>query len=364
MVFLWSILVFGGLLGVLAVGLVVAERYLLDYGICQISINAGERILEVEGGQTLLEALTEGEIYIPSACGGKGTCGFCKVTVRGGGGQVLPTELPFLSRRDIRAGLRLACQVKVREAMDLRIPEDILNVQLFSAEVESTRYLTPDTKEIRLRLVEPPEISHRPGQYVQVQAPSPEGPVWRAYSISSPVHKPHIVELVVRLVPGGIGSTYLHNLQVGNPVVFTGPFGEFRLEEDPQTEVVCVAGGCGMAPVKNIVETIYEQQPERSCWIFFGCRTTADEFYLEKWRELAAEHPNLHVVYALSEPGPEDADWDGETGFIHLSVDKYLEEGEKRQAFLCGPEPMIDAVTRVLEEKGLKEDDIFYDKFD
>jgi Na+-transporting NADH:ubiquinone oxidoreductase subunit F len=363
MIYLVSILVFVVLLAALAVFLVVAERVLLDYGVCQISVNAGERVLDVEGGQTLLETLNGEEIYIPSACGGQGTCGYCKVTILSGGGQVLPTELPFLSRKEIRSGVRLACQVKVREAMSIRIPEDILNVRMFAAEVESARDLTPDTKEIRLRLVEPREISHRPGQYVQIQAPSPQGPVWRAYSISSPVHEPTAVELVVRLVPGGIASTYLCNLRVGNPVVFTGPFGEFRLSEDPATEIVCVAGGCGMAPVKNIIETLYARWPDRTCWLFFGCRTGADEFYLEKFRALASEHPRLHVVYALSEPGEGDAAWDGETGFIHLAVDKYLEPGARRQAFLCGPEPMIEAVTRVLSEKGLAPEDIFYDKF-
>jgi Na+-transporting NADH:ubiquinone oxidoreductase subunit F len=363
LIFLLSIAVFGGLLTVLALGLVVAERVLLRYGICPISINAGERVLEVEGGQTLLETLNASQIYIPSACGGQGTCGYCKVTVLSGGGQVLPTELPLLARKEIRAGVRLACQVKVREAMALRIPEDILNVQLFSAEVEHTRDLTPDTKEVRLRLVEPPQIRHRPGQYVQVQAPSPAGPVWRAYSISSPVHEPARVDLVVRLVPGGIASTYLHHLQDGNPVLFTGPFGEFRLSEDPETEIVCVAGGCGMAPVANIIDTLYQRWPDRRCWLFFGCRTTQDVFYLGRWQELAAAHPNFHVVYALSEPGPGDAAWTGETGFIHLAVDKYLEPGVKRQAFLCGPEPMIEAVTRVLQEKGLRPQDVFYDKF-
>ena len=363
MIFLLSIAVFGGLLTVLALGLVVAERVLLRYGICPISINAGERVVEVEGGQTLLEALNSSQIYIPSACGGQGTCGYCKVTVLSGGGQVLPTELPLLARKEVRAGVRLACQVKVREAMALRIPEDILNVQLFSAEVEHVRDLTPDTKEIRLRLVEPAEIRHRPGQYVQVQAPSPAGPVWRAYSISSPVHEPALVDLVVRLVPGGIASTYLHHLQDGNPVLFTGPFGEFRLSEDPETEIVCVAGGCGMAPVANIIDTLYARWPDRRCWLFFGCRTTQDVFYLERWRKKAAAHPNFHVVYALSEPGPGDAAWTGETGFIHLAVDKYLEPGVKHQAFLCGPEPMIEAVTRVLQEKGLRPQDVFYDKF-
>jgi len=363
LLYVWSILVFGGLLAALAALLVVAERRLVHYGTCTISINAGERVLEVEGGQTLLQTLYDGEIFIPSACGGKGTCGYCKLRVVSGGGPVLPTELPYLARQEMRRGVRLACQLKVREDMELEIPEDLLNVQLYSAVVEHVRDLTHDTKEIRLRLVEPDAIEHRPGQYVQIQAPSPEGPVWRAYSISSPVQEPHAVELVVRLVPGGIASTYLHRLEAGDAVTFTGPFGEFRLSDDPETEIVCVAGGCGMAPVKNIVETLHDRWPDRACWLFFGCRTTADSFYLDRFETLAREHPNLRVVYALSEPGPEDADWRGETGFIHLSVDKMLAPGVRRQAFLCGPPVMIEAVKRVLADKGVAEEAVFFDDF-
>ena len=363
MIYLVSIAMFTGLLTALALFLITAERFLLNYGVCKISVNAGERVLEVEGGQSLLEALNSQEIYVPSACGGQGTCGYCKVTVLAGGGPVLPTELPYLARKDIRAGLRLACQVKVRQDLDLRIPEEILNVRLYSATVESTRDLTYDTKEIRLRLLEPPEITQRPGQYVQIQAPSPAGPVWRAYSISSPVHEPNVVELVVRLVPGGIASTYIHNLKVGDPVTFTGPFGEFRLSEEPETEIVCVAGGCGLAPVKNIVETILARWPDRPTWLFFGCRTTKDVFYYEKFKRLAADHPNLRVVYALSDELEPGEKWDGETGFIHLSVDRFLEPGRKRQAFLCGPPVMVEAVQRVLEDKGLAPKDIFFDDF-
>ncbi|HUS45899.1 MAG TPA: FAD-binding oxidoreductase [Phycisphaerae bacterium] len=363
MIYLASILVFGGLLVALAAFLVVAERFLLDYGVCQVSINTGERVLEIEGGQTLLEALNGREIYVPSACGGQGTCGYCKVTVSSGGGPVLPTERPLLDRKEIRAGVRLACRIKVRGDLEIRIPEEILNVQLYSAEVEHTRDLTYDTKEIRLRLLEPPAIEHRPGQYIQIQAPSPQGPVWRAYSISSPVYEPNAVELVVRLVPGGIASTYLHNLKEGDPVTFTGPFGEFRLNEDPETEIVCVAGGCGMAPVKNIIYSLCHRWPGRSCRLFFGCRTTRDIYYLDEFRELAKEHPNFRVVYALSEELEPEEPWDGETGFIHLAVDKYLEPGVKRQAFLCGPPVMIEAVQDVLAAKGLEPDDVFFDDF-
>jgi len=355
--------VLGGLFVFLAGALLLAERYLINYGVCEIDINAGERTLEVEGGQTLLSALYSEEIFIPSACGGRGSCAYCKVTVESGGGPVLPTETPYLTRKEVRSGVRLACQVKVRENITMRIPEELLNVKLFSATVASTRHVTHNIKEISFSLIEPAEISHRPGQYVQVQAPSPEGPVFRAYSISSAAHEENVVELNVRLVPGGIGSTYLHNLNVGDPVAFTGPYGEFRLKQDPAVEIICVAGGCGMAPVKNIIHSIYEQWPDRSCWLFFGCRTAADVFYLDKLEALAEKHPNFHVVYALSDPLQPGEEWDGATGFIHLSVDKHLDPGVARQAFLSGPPPMIEAVTRVLEDKGLQPEDIFCDKF-
>ena len=363
MVYLWSIVVFVALLVSLAALLTVAEAVLVTYGICAIDVNAGERALEVEGGQTLLSGLIESKIFIPSACGGRGTCGYCKITVLEGGGLVLPTETPFLTRREVRSNVRLACQVKIRQDMRVKIPEELLNVKLFAATVQSTRGLTYDMKEIRLALGEPAEISFRPGQYVQIQAPSPEGPVFRAYSISSPVHEPNVVELVVRLVPGGVASTYLHNLQAGDPAIFTGPYGDFRLNEDPDVEIICVGGGAGMAPMKNIIYSIYNRWPDRKCWLFFGCRTTRDIFYLDEFQRLAREHPNFRVLYALSDPlGPEEK-WDGETGFIHLAVDKYLDPGVRRQAFLCGPPLMIEAVMRVLEDKGLAGEDTFYDEF-
>ncbi len=355
--------VLGGLFISLAAVLILAERYLVNYGTCAIDINAGEREIEIEGGQTLLSSLYENEIFIPSACGGRGSCAYCKVTVESGGGPVLPTETPYLTRKEIRSGERLACQVKVRENITMRIPEELLNVKLFSATVTSTRSVTHDIKEIVFSLIEPAEISQHPGQYAQVQAPSPEGPVFRAYSISSPSYEKDTIELNVRIVPGGIASTYLHGLEVGDPVIFTGPYGEFRLKEDPAVEIICVAGGCGMAPVKNIIYSIYDRWPDRTCWLFFGCRTTADVFYLDEYKALAEKHPNFHVVYALSDPLEPGEEWDGEAGFIHLSADKFLESGVPRQAFLCGPPPMIEAVTRVLEEKGIKPADIFYDKF-
>jgi len=363
MVYVWSVVCFGGLTMVLATLLMVAARVLVNYGVCKLDINAGEKPLEVEGGETLLSSLYANNIFIPSACGGKGSCGHCKIVVTCGGGPVLPTEKPHLTRKEILSGVRLACQVKIREDIYVRIPSELLDVKMFDATVASTVTLTHDIKEIRINLDEPGEISQRPGQYVQIQAPSAEGPVFRAYSVSSPPHERSEVELIVRLVPGGVASTYLHNLNAGDKVNFTGPYGEFWLNEDPSVEIVCVGGGSGMAPMKNIIDTIYHRWPERACWLFFGCRTTQDVFYLDRFKELAARHPSFHVVYALSDALDEGEKWDGETGFIHLSVDKFLEPGLARQAFLCGPPLMVEAVTRVLTEKGVTPEGIFYDEF-
>jgi len=229
MLFVLAVFVLAGLFTALVGVLLVAERVLINYGTCQIDVNSGERALAVEGGQTLLSALYEEQLFIPSACGGRGSCGHCKVTVLSGGGRALPTETPCLTRKEVRSGVRLACQVKVREDLRVKVPEDLLNVKMFSATVAGMRDVTHDIKEIRFALIEPDEISHRPGQYVQVQAPSDEGPVFRAYSISSPTYERKVVELNVRIVPGGIGSTYLHNLKENDDVSFTGPYGELRL---------------------------------------------------------------------------------------------------------------------------------------
>lgn len=347
----------------LSVLLLVAERYLANYGVCSISVNEGSTLFELEGGGTLLSALYENKVFLPSACGGKGSCGYCKVTVKGGAGPLLPTEVPFLSRPEMRAGVRLACQVKVKEDLAIFLPEDLLNVKQYRAKVAAAEELTYDIREVTLDLVEPGTIRQKPGQYVQILAPGPDGDVFRAYSIASPSYVTDRVELVVRLVPGGIASTYIHGLEVGDDVIFTGPYGEFHLSEDAGTDVICVGGGAGMAPMKNIIHSIYATWPERRCTLYFGCRTLRDVFYLDQYQALAKRYPNFEVIYALSDPLVEEDRWRGDTGFIHLSVDKRFQPGRKNQAFLCGPPPMIDAVMEVLRNKGLNDADIFYDKF-
>lgn len=359
--FIYSVVILSLLGGLFAATLLVADRLLANYGPCEVGVNEQEQFT-VQGGCTVLDALYANRIYIPSGCGGQGTCGHCKVTVISGGGPVLPTELPLLSQEEIESGVRLACQVKVKQDVELRIKEEYLHIQEFNAVVAATRVLTHDVREIRLRLVEPREIDFRPGQYVQVQIPVGGGVEHRAYSISSTPDERGAIELIVRLVPGGLGSTYLHNVRAGDPVAFTGPYGDFVLSEDPDTEVVCVAGGCGIAPLKSIVLHVEKKWPQRRCTLFFGVRTTNDVFYLREFEQKARRRPNFQVHYALSEP-KDDPHWEGQTGFIHLCVEKHLSGAGPRQAFLCGPEPMVKATEEVLKAKNVPDDMIFYDNW-
>lgn len=347
----------------LSIWLLVSERYLANYGTCELSINDGSAVFEHQGGSTLLSALYANKVFIPSACGGKGSCGYCKATILKGGGPVLPTETPFLTRGEMRLGVRLACQVKIKENIEIRLPEELLAVKEYHARVSLIRELTYDIKEVNFELIEPAEIEQRPGQYIQIQAPSPDGPVFRAYSISSAVYEKNKVQLIVRLVPGGIASTYIHSLKEGDEVLFTGPYGDFRLNEDENVAVICVGGGAGMAPIKNIIFSVYDQWPDRSVYLFFGCRSTKDIFYMDMFGEMSKKHPHFKVIYALSDPLEEEEKWDGETGFIHLSVEKHLEPNPSHQAFMCGPPPMIEAANEVFKGKKLKDENIFSDTF-
>ena len=361
MVYVYALSVLCGIGGGFSILLLLAHKILTNYGECTIDIN-GQRQLTVEGGCSMLEALYDNEIYIPSACGGQGTCGYCKVTVLSGGGPVLPTEMTFLTVAEQESGVRLACQVKVKENSSIRVRSDYLNVRKFDSQVRSVRMLTHDTRELTLTLTDNEEISFIPGQYVQVGVPVKGGMEFRAYSIASTPGTPNQITLVVRLMPGGLGSTYLHEIQVGADVMFTGPYGEYILPEDPAMEIVCVAGGCGMAPVRSIIRHLAEQDRERPCRLFFGARARKDIMYEEEYQELCATYPALQVHYALSEPEAGD-EWEGETGFIHTLVDAHLAAGVNRSVFLCGPPPMVDAATEVLQAKGVGEGDIFYDAF-
>lgn len=348
----------------LALGLVlvVASRFLAEYGPCKIDIK-GHKKVEVVGGETLLLSLLEKKIFIPSACGGRGSCGYCKVKVTSGGGSVLPTELPYLIPAEISDNVRLACQVKVKNDMDIEVPEEYLAIQEYRAEVTGSVSLTYDMKEVTFRLLEPDTIKFKPGQYIQFYVPTSSGrPVCRAYSIASLPSNPGEVSLIVRLVPDGIGSTYIHNLKAGDEVTISGPYGDFFLHERSRSDILLIGGGAGMAPLKSILYSLFEKGSNRKIDLFFGVRAKKDLFYLEEFETLTKEHPNFTYTYALSSPDETD-DWNGEKGFIHLVLDRYLKEGENREAYLCGPPVMADAVIKVLQEKDVDPSQIYYDKF-
>ena len=347
--------------GVLCLLLLIADRFLANYGPCTIRVN-DEDPFEVEGGGKLLDALYERRIFIPSACGGQGTCGFCKVRIFEGGGPVLPTELPFLSEAESAGGVRLACQVKIRGDIRLHVKEEFLHVQQFRAVVGRARLVTPDTREILLELREPEEIAFRPGQYVQIFVPGTPETTFRAYSIASPPGRPREVELLVRLIPGGLGSSYLHAVQPGDEVTFTGPYGEFELDDSPDTALVCIGGGCGMAPMRSLLRHAGATMPEKPCALYFGARTAEDAMYLDDFLTLKKSMPALEVHYALSEP-ERSPDWQGETGFIHEIVEQHLENQNHPQIFLCGPPAMIEAAMAVLAAKDIPRERIFYDEF-
>lgn len=361
MIYLQATLVLAALGGGMAVLLLLAGRYICNYGECRVKINDRE-LIKVQGGGKLLDALYANNVFIPSACGGQGTCGFCKLRVLNGGGPVLPTETPFLTTDEINAGARLACQVKIRNDIEIVVKEEYLQVQRFAATVSAARMVTSDIRELHLKLLEPTRIDFRPGQYIQIVVPHKRETIFRAYSLASPPSVTGEVELLVRLIPGGLGSSYLHRVQPGDNLSFTGPFGEFELDTAPDSELVCIGGGCGMAPMRSLLRHVAETAPERPCWLFFGARTSDQLMYRDEMEALAQKMPGLRLHFAISEP-EKSPDWSGETGFIHQSAERHLQAGQTGQAFLCGPPQMLAAARKVLKDKGLDDKAIFADEF-
>jgi len=348
-----------------ALVLLVAERYLAKYGPCAIDLNRGSKRLEVQGGKSLLASLMAHGIFIPSACGGRGTCAYCKLKVLGGGGPVLPTEEPLLSPEERAASIRLSCQVKVRNDLAIEVPESLFRVRQYRGVVERIRDLTPDIKELRIRLVEPDAIEFTAGQYVQLECPAygtnPE-PVYRAYSLSSPPSDQGHIELIIRLAPGGICTTWVFTLlKEGDAVAFNGPYGEFRLS-DSDCGMVWIAGGSGMAPFWGIARHLREKGIERPVTFFFGAVKRDGLFLVEEFRELERALPSFRFVPALSGAAEGDG-WTGERGLITEVVARGVPDGSDLEGYLCGSAGMIDASIKVLHARGIPQERIFYDKF-
>jgi len=350
---------------VLSALIAAADATVGNYGRVKISINAGTKELTVDGGRPLLSTLSAEGIFIPSACGGRGSCGLCKLEVQSGAGEYSPTELPWISAAERARLIRLSCQVKVKRDMAIRIPEELFSIREYKTRVASLRDLTYDIKEVTLRLEDGQEMDFRAGKYIQFVVPAYEltpDPVYRAYSISSAPSRRNTIELEIRLVPNGICTTYVfQHLRVGDPVTINGPYGEFYLR-DSDRDIIFVAGGSGMAPIKSILLDMAEKGIRRKATYFFGARSARDLFLVEEMRALEKQLPDFQFVPALSAPAPEDR-WEGETGLITEVLDRRFQHLDHHEAYLCGSPGMIDASVKVLRSKGLPEELIFYDKF-
>jgi Na+-transporting NADH:ubiquinone oxidoreductase subunit F len=355
-----TVLVIGGILLGVALLLLVAERFLVTWGECTVCINE-KKNFKAEGGDTLLTYMNQNRVFIPSACGGKATCGFCKVNVESGGGDILPTEEVYVTAAERAEGVRLACQVKVKRDLNIRVPEFLLTARQFQAKTVHAEMVTHDIRLVRFRIEDGGAVDFRPGQYIQLKIPGTDE--YRAYSVASQPSRREELELVIRLVPGGLCSGYVHRaLEEGDEVTFTGPFGDFYLQEDSHKDIVAIGGGCGMAPIRSIVYHLAERGMPRRVTFFFGAREKRDLFFTEELRKLEAEFPNFRYVPALSEPRHTDA-WDGEAGLITHVAERLVSLEGAKEAYLCGPPPMIDAAMVVLPRRGIRPEDIFFDKF-
>jgi len=349
---------------VLATLLIIAEKKILNYGICKIDVNGGKKELEVDGGSSLLSSLAEHDVFIPSACGGRGSCAYCKLQVLEGGGSIGPVEEPYLSKEEREEHVRLACQVKVRKDIQVQIPDELFSVRRFRARVEHKKPLTHDIVELRLELIEPDRIEFEAGQYIQLESPEYKGKdsVMRAYSISSVPSDTHHLELLIRLVPDGICTTWVfEHLKEGDELNLSGPYGFFHLS-DTDAPIICIAGGSGMAPIWSIVRDMKEKGIARPATYFFGAQSQKDLFFVDELRQLDKELPWFTYVPALSNE-PEDSGWAGDTGLITNVVARHFPDTSKQEAYLCGSPGMIDASVAVLTKNGMTEENVFYDKF-
>ncbi|NLJ81060.1 MAG: 2Fe-2S iron-sulfur cluster binding domain-containing protein [Firmicutes bacterium] len=360
-----TVLSLSSLATILAALVSLADYHLNDYGVCTININGGTRTVDVNGGSSILSSLAKHKIFIPSACGGKATCGLCKVTMVDTISPVLPTEEPYLTAKEIEGGVRLACQVKVKRDLEILIPGEFLTVSQYQAKVEKITKLTYDIKKFRLRLLDPAQMEFKAGQYVQVDSKlygAVREEVSRAYSISSAPSDRKAIELVVRLVPGGICTTFLHeHVKVGDKLTLAGPFGEFYLREGAD-HLIFIAGGSGLAPIRPMILDILKRKLDKKMTFFFGAVSRKDLFYVDYFRDLEARYPNFTYIPALSGAKPED-EWDGEEGLITEVVARNISDPEGKQAYLCGSPGMIDAALGTLREIGIGAEHIYYDKF-
>ena len=393
----------------LVVMLLVAKAKLTATGPVTININ-GDKDITVNGGSSLLSTLANEKIFLPSACGGGGTCAMCKCRVLEGGGSILPTETGYFTRKEQLSHWRLGCQVKVRENMKIEVPHEIFGIKKWECEVVSNRNVATFIKEFVVKLPEGERLDFRSGGYIQIDVPKCEvdfskdifveeeyrgdwdkfkmwnlkmknsEPIFRAYSMANHPAEGNIVMLNIRIatppwdrsknafmnVNPGICSSYIFSRKPGDKVMVSGPYGEFFIKETKR-EMMFIGGGAGMAPMRShIFDLFHTKKTDRKATFWYGGRSLRELFYTEQFEAIEKENPNFKFHIGLSEPLPQD-NWKGDVGFIHQVIyENYLKnhpEPEEIEYYLCGPPMMNDAVQKMLDDLGVPQEMIAFDDF-
>jgi len=403
LIYLISLLVFSSVICILVAVLLFVETRVTSSGEHKITINGNaDEPLIVSGTPSLLSALSNKNIFLPSACGGSGSCGMCKCVVTEGGGSTLPTEIAHLSRQDKHQNKRLSCQLKVKEDLSIQISESIFGIKKVHATVVSNNNVATFIKEL---VIKPEEsIDFKAGAYMQIDVPeydirfkdfhieskyisewkkynlltlAAQGikPGFRAYSLANPPHEANILKFNIRIatpppgtegIPPGFGSSYVFGLKPGDSVSVSGPYGDFMARET-DNEMCFIGGGAGMAPLRShILNQLDGINTHRKISFWYGARSKREMFYDEDFKDLENRYHHFSYHVALSNPEEND-NWSGPTGFIHTHLQEaYLNDHEdptEIEYYLCGPPPMIDAVIETLHDLGVEDDMIFYDKF-
>ncbi|MCK5687456.1 2Fe-2S iron-sulfur cluster binding domain-containing protein [bacterium] len=361
-IYLTTFLVSLGISTALGVIIVIADKLLSNYGECTITINDDKQVV-VEGGNSLMSSLFEKKYFIPSACGGKGTCGYCMVKLPDEDIPLLPTEEIVMAEKDVNAGWRLACQIKVKKNMSVWMPEEYFMIKEFHCRVAKTETIAADIKEIELEMIEPDSIEFKAGQYIQVMVPSVGETVYRSYSISSHPGNCKSLFLNIKLEDKGIGSTYLHKLKVGDTVNISGPYGDFLLTGSNR-QAVFVAGGVGLAPINSILHQIFQDNIDRKCLVYFKVKLEEEFYYLEQLSQWKEKYANFSYKLVVSDI-PETESFDsGERARITKVLEDDFQKISESEFYLCGAPKMINGIMEYFDKKGIPSDRVFYDKFE
>ena len=404
---LYSIIVFLLVILLLVSVLLFARDKLAPKG--QVSLQINKREIVVSPGSNLLSTLSGSGIFLPSACGGGGTCGMCKCQILEGGGSILPTETGFFTRKEQNNFWRLGCQVKIRENLTIKVPEAVMGIKKWECEVVSNKNVATFIKEFVVRLPDGESLDFEPGGYIQIDVPKYETSfrdilvedqfrddwekfkMWdlkiknneetfRAYSMANYPAEKNLIKLNIRIatppwdnvkkqysnVPPGLCSTYTFSRKPGDKVIISGPYGDFHIK-DTGSEMLYIGGGAGMAPLRShIFHLFHTLRTQRKVSYWYGARSLREVFYEDEFRAIEKEFPNFKFNLALSEPLPEDH-WTGYTGFIHrVLLDNYLcthDEPEDIEYYFCGPPLMNNSVVRMLDNLGVPKENISFDDF-